>query len=108
MLTPILGCRCQRVHVCGSTNKKADQVVIRLASARAEAQQNNKRRMTAGRRGFDAWPLPSKRTPPVVCAGKSKKRISYLTTAITSISTRAPRASPFTPMALRAGRWSEK
>ena len=32
----------------------------------------------------------------------------YLTTAITSISTRAPRASPFTPMALRAGRWSGK
>jgi integrase len=32
--------------------------------------------MTAGRHGFDAWPMPSERKPPVVCPGKSKKRIS--------------------------------
>jgi hypothetical protein len=75
MITLIFGPHCQWAHVCGSTNKKADQVMIRLASGRAEAKQKNKRRLTAARQGFDGWPMPSERKPPVVCSGKSKKGI---------------------------------
>lgn len=75
MIKLIFGRHRQWGHVCGSTNKKADQVMTRFAGRLAEAQQKNKRRMTAGRHGFDAWPMPSERTP-VICPGKSEKRIS--------------------------------
>jgi len=43
-----------KVHII-----KADQVMIRLASGRAEAKQKeNKRWMTAGRQGFDGRLMP--------------------------------------------------
>jgi len=43
-----------KVHII-----KADQVMIRLASGRAEAKQKeNKRWMTTGRQGFDGRLMP--------------------------------------------------
>jgi hypothetical protein len=39
MITLIFGRHRQWAHVCGSTDKKADQVMIRFASGLAEAQQ---------------------------------------------------------------------
>jgi hypothetical protein len=56
-----------KVHII-----KADQVMIRLASGRAEAKQKeNKRWMTAGRQGFDGRLMPSNRIPALHAAGSN-------------------------------------